>query len=203
MTRKASISRSKRQYVEGHNSAALRLARSFPQAKPGILPRFIPPSLATLAPRPPRGKGWFHEIKYDGYRFQCHIQRTVRFFTRRGHDWTERLTHLAQALQSLTDRAMILDGEVIVETPEGKSDFHALEKELSAKGGSQRLILSSMSSMPCISAAMICETCHCLIVSGCCVRSCRSQALSNSANTSRGMGQQSGIGRVSLTSKES
>ena len=35
---------------------------------------------------------------------------------------------------------MILDGEVIVETSEGRSDFHALEKELKAKGGSQRLV---------------------------------------------------------------
>jgi bifunctional non-homologous end joining protein LigD len=35
---------------------------------------------------------------------------------------------------------MILDGEVIVETPEGRSDFHALEKELSARGGSARLV---------------------------------------------------------------
>jgi len=139
MARKASLARSKRQYVETHNSAALRLVRSFPQAKQGILPGFIPPSLATLAPRPPRGEGWVHEIKYDGYRFQCHIQRSVRFFTRRGHDWTERLTHLANALQPRSDRSMILDGEVIVETPEGKSDFHALEKELKVKGGSQRL----------------------------------------------------------------
>jgi ATP-dependent DNA ligase len=32
-----------------------------------------------------------HEIKYDGYRFQCHIQRSVRFYTRRGNDWTDRL----------------------------------------------------------------------------------------------------------------
>lgn len=44
------------------------------------------------------------------------------------------------ALQALIDRAMILDGEVIVETPEGRSDFHGLARELKAKGGSQRLV---------------------------------------------------------------
>jgi bifunctional non-homologous end joining protein LigD len=140
MMRKASVPRSKRQYVHGHNSAVLRLVRSFPQAKQAIFPGFIPPSLATLAPRPPRSEGWLHEIKYDGYRFQCHIQRSVRFYTRRGNDWTDRLTHLVNALQPFSERSMMMDGEVIVETPEGRSDFHALEKELKAKGGSQRLV---------------------------------------------------------------
>jgi bifunctional non-homologous end joining protein LigD len=104
----------------------LRLVRSFAQAKQAIFPGFIPPSLATLAHRPPRGAAWLHEIKYDGYRFQCHIQRKVRFYTRRGNDWTDRLDHLVNALQPLAERSMILDGEVIVETPEGQSDFHAL-----------------------------------------------------------------------------
>jgi bifunctional non-homologous end joining protein LigD len=138
MVRKASVPRSKRQYIHGHNSAALRLVRSFPQAKQAIFPSFIP--LATLAHRSPRGEAWLHEIKYDGYRFQCHIQRKVRFYTRRGNDWTDRLSPLVDALQALSERSMILDGEVIVETPEGRSDFHALEKELKAKGGSQRLV---------------------------------------------------------------
>jgi len=110
MARKTSLASSKRQYVEGHNTAALRLARSFPQAKQAIFPGFIPPSLATLAQRPPRGKTWVHEIKYDGYRFQCHVQQRVRFYTRRGNDWSERLAHLALALQPLTDRAMIRAG---------------------------------------------------------------------------------------------
>lgn len=34
----------------------------------------------------------------------------------------------------------MLDGEVVVQMPEGRSDFHALEKELKRKGGSDRLI---------------------------------------------------------------
>src|SRR5438552_10295116 len=98
MVLKTSVPHSKRQYVEGHNSAVLRLVRSFPQAKQAIFPGFMPPSLATLATRPPRGEAWLHEIKYDGYRFQCHIQRKVRFYTRRGNDWTDRLDHLVNAL---------------------------------------------------------------------------------------------------------
>jgi bifunctional non-homologous end joining protein LigD len=37
-------------------------------------------------------------------------------------------------------RGAILDGEVIVQTSEGRSDFGALESILAKKGGSHRLI---------------------------------------------------------------
>ena len=36
-------------------------------------PGFVPPALATLEPKPPRGDGWVHEIKFDGYRLQARI----------------------------------------------------------------------------------------------------------------------------------
>ena len=29
---------------------------------------FIKPEIPTLAPDPPSGEGWIHEIKHDGYR---------------------------------------------------------------------------------------------------------------------------------------
>jgi ATP-dependent DNA ligase len=150
----AKASRSKRQYVHGLNSEALRIARSLDGVREGPFPDFIESSLATLAHRPPRGEQWVHEVKYDGYRFQCHIHRDVRFYTRRGYDWSGRLRHLVGAFQGLVDHAVILDGEVIVQTPEGLSDFHALEMDLKAKDGSDRLVYSS--STACISMVSIC-----------------------------------------------
>jgi ATP-dependent DNA ligase len=131
--------KSKRQYVEGHNTAALRLARDLPGARRAIFPKFIPPSLATPEARPPRGKNWVHEVKYDGYRFQCHIQRGIRFYTRRGYDWTERLPHLVTALQPLSQNAAILDGEVIVQTRAKGARTPLPRKELKAKGGSEKI----------------------------------------------------------------
>ena len=38
------------------------------------LPGFVEPMLATLAKSPPTGDRWLHEIKFDGYRLQAHIQ---------------------------------------------------------------------------------------------------------------------------------
>ena len=40
----------------------------------GPLPGFVEPMLATLAKSPPTGDRWLHEIKFDGYRLQAHIE---------------------------------------------------------------------------------------------------------------------------------
>jgi bifunctional non-homologous end joining protein LigD len=134
------LPRSRRQYVQGMNSPALSLARSLRGAKSSGFPHFVEPSLATLAAQSPQGDQWVHEIKYDGYRFQCHVHRGIRFYTRRGYDWSDRLDNIVTALQPFAQHAIMFDGEVVVQTPDGHSDFHALEKELKRKDGSDRLV---------------------------------------------------------------
>jgi hypothetical protein len=37
------------------------------------MPGFIRPQLATLKSKAPSGDLWIHEIKYDGYRVQLHV----------------------------------------------------------------------------------------------------------------------------------
>ena len=39
------------------------------------MPGFIKPQLATLKSKAPKGDQWLHEIKYDGYRIQVHLNR--------------------------------------------------------------------------------------------------------------------------------
>ena len=47
------------------------------------MPGFIKPQLATLKSKAPKGEQWLHEIKYDGYRVQVHLNRSrKKFFTR-------------------------------------------------------------------------------------------------------------------------
>jgi bifunctional non-homologous end joining protein LigD len=36
---------------------------------------FISPQLATLKSKAPSGHQWVHEIKFDGYRLQIHLNR--------------------------------------------------------------------------------------------------------------------------------
>jgi bifunctional non-homologous end joining protein LigD len=55
-------------------TSGLRGARDMPAgARPGPLPTFLEPSLATLAAKPPCGPQWIHEIKFDGYRMQARV----------------------------------------------------------------------------------------------------------------------------------
>jgi bifunctional non-homologous end joining protein LigD len=91
-------------------------------------PSFIEPCLATLADRPPRGDLFVHGIKFDGYRLQIHVSNgQVRCFTRRGHDWGDRFPTIVDAISRLNVDAAILDGEVVVLTERGDTDFAALE----------------------------------------------------------------------------
>ncbi|HJV66784.1 MAG TPA: DNA ligase D [Geomonas sp.] len=96
----------------------------------GSLPDVIIPQSATLTSQVPEGDGWLHEIKYDGYRMLCRIDtggRGVRFYTRKGYDFTDRLPSLARAMKRLPVGQAWLDGEIVVFTPQGRSDFHALQ----------------------------------------------------------------------------
>jgi len=56
-------------------------------ASPLRLPKFIAPQVPILSTEPPKGDGWIHEIKHDGFRTLLRIDRgDVRDFTRGGHD---------------------------------------------------------------------------------------------------------------------
>lgn len=83
--------------------------------------------LPTLVDAPPAGDRWTHEIKYDGYRTQLHLDRAGhRAFTRNGFDWTPRYAALLNAAEKLSCQSAIIDGEVIVQDEHGRSDFNAL-----------------------------------------------------------------------------
>jgi bifunctional non-homologous end joining protein LigD len=87
------------------------------------------PQLATLVRQPPSGDRWVHEIKYDGYRIGCLIDKKgVRLISRNGKDWTHVFPSIAEAARKLRTRDAILDGEVAMLTPEGRTSFAALQQ---------------------------------------------------------------------------
>ena len=139
--------------------------------------------LATLNPRPPSKGKWVHEIKFDGYRAQLHKRDSgTKMFTRRGHDWSDKFRHIIRAAGELVTHGAILDGEVIVQTPEGHSDFAALESALSAKMAPT--IWSSTPSTFSTWKCSICGAARCLIASACSTRSSkRSKGRSGTAST--------------------
>lgn len=102
-------------------------------------PGFIAPCLATLAREAPHGPQWLHEIKFDGYRMQAHIENgAVRLLTRKGLDWSVRFSAITKALGALKVKSAILDGEVVVDDENGVSNFVMLIDDLSA-GRSNRM----------------------------------------------------------------
>ncbi|HLK25878.1 MAG TPA: DNA ligase D [Caulobacteraceae bacterium] len=91
------------------------------------------PQLASTADAAPRGEGWIHEIKYDGYRTLVFVDASnVTLITRNGHDWTNRYRALAKAFEKLPCKSAILDGEVVVQDPRGMTSIDLLEQALSA-----------------------------------------------------------------------
>jgi hypothetical protein len=76
---------------------------------------FIDPCIPSRAPKPPSGPDWVHEVKHDGYRLIVRRDGpTVRLFTRRGHDWTDRYPAIAGSAAKLRARSFTLDGEAVV-----------------------------------------------------------------------------------------
>jgi ATP-dependent DNA ligase len=57
-----------------HKPARLEV-RALPGAKPAPFPGFVEPSHPTLRDKAPSGARWVHEIKFDGYRTQAHLQQ--------------------------------------------------------------------------------------------------------------------------------
>ncbi|MFC4276318.1 DNA ligase D [Achromobacter aloeverae] len=99
---------------------------------PGVaaaLPARLQPQLATLyAGKPPVGRDWIYELKFDGYRILARLDNgDVRLYTRKGNDWTDRLPHLARALAQLPIVDGWLDGEIVVLDDEGRPNFQALQ----------------------------------------------------------------------------
>ena len=103
-------------------------------AKKAPLPEFVEPTLATLSATPPEGERWIHEIKFDGYRLQARIEAgRVKLLTRSGLDWTKKFgKEVVAALKALPVATALIDGELVVETGSGASDFSALQADLSA-----------------------------------------------------------------------
>ncbi len=110
-------------------------------ARKAALPAFVEPALATLVSKPPMGKRWLHEIKFDGYRLEVRIEAgSIKLLTRSGLDWSQKFGKgIISAFKALPVGTAIIDGEVVVEPAAGASDFSALQADLS-EGRNDRFV---------------------------------------------------------------
>jgi len=102
-----------------------------PGARKAKLPGFISPQLATLVKEPPSGDEWLHELKFDGYRMLCRIDRgRVSVWSRNGKDWTEKFQNVVEAVKSLKATSAMLDGEIVIVDAQGRSSFQKLQRAM-------------------------------------------------------------------------
>jgi bifunctional non-homologous end joining protein LigD len=88
---------------------------------------FILPSSPVPGRIPVAGKGWIHEVKFDGWRIQLHKDGdAVTLFSRNGSDFTARLPQLRDAVTSLPCSSAIIDAELVACADDGHPDFLVL-----------------------------------------------------------------------------
>jgi bifunctional non-homologous end joining protein LigD len=81
----------------------------------------------VLVAYPPAGPGWLHEVKHDGFRILARKQgERVLIWSRRGADFKDRLSRIADAVRGLSADEALIDGEAVVFRDDGRSNFHAL-----------------------------------------------------------------------------
>jgi bifunctional non-homologous end joining protein LigD len=91
---------------------------------------FVHPCRPTVAQRPPRGLGWAHELKHDGYRLQIHVRGgRVRLYTMNAADWTKRYPRIVEHAARIKGSA-IIDAEVVWLDADGVAQFDALHSRV-------------------------------------------------------------------------
>src|ERR1700682_1392538 len=99
------------------------------------IPKTISPMLATLVDKPFSRADWLFELKWDGYRGVCFIEKgEIRFQSRNVHDLTFRFPELAGVSGSIDVGSAIIDGEVVALDSEGVPSFQALQGRFGFEG---------------------------------------------------------------------
>lgn len=113
------------------NDAAVSAAE-IPGAKRAALPRGIEPMLATLADEPPAGDQWIYELKWDGVRALCYVDKgKLRMDSRNGKRIEKQYPELANLPSLVEAPTAILDGEVVVLDSEGRARFELIQPRIS------------------------------------------------------------------------
>ncbi|HKZ79627.1 MAG TPA: non-homologous end-joining DNA ligase [Pyrinomonadaceae bacterium] len=105
--------------------------KNIPGARKAPLPDFITPQLATLVKEAPVGDEWLHELKFDGYRMLCHLNKgKAQFWSRNKNDWTGKFPRLARELHTFPATTAVLDGEIVIMDAAGRTSFQKLQQSI-------------------------------------------------------------------------
>jgi bifunctional non-homologous end joining protein LigD len=88
---------------------------------------FIKPMAPTLAKVPPAGPDWLHEVKFDGWRMQLHVEQgDAALYSKNGTDYTKRFSALRDTIVSIPVKSAIIDCELVACDDTGMPNFRKL-----------------------------------------------------------------------------
>jgi bifunctional non-homologous end joining protein LigD len=98
------------------------------QALPQVKPAFVPPMKCRVAQKPPAGKEWIYEIKFDGIRaIAIKEGARVELFSRAGNSLAQKFPEVISAVKTLSCGAGVVDGEIVAVEESGRSSFQLLQ----------------------------------------------------------------------------
>ena len=97
------------------------------QQNGNVPPSFILPMLAETASKPFNRENWIFELKFDGYRTIAVVKnKNVELFSRNELSFTKSFNSITKSLKEISHDC-VLDGEVVIEDKNGRSDFQLLQ----------------------------------------------------------------------------
>jgi bifunctional non-homologous end joining protein LigD len=110
------------------------------------IPWPIIPMLAKASEAPPKDDDhWALEMKRDGIRLMARVDDGITLVTRNQIDVTPRYPELGALATQLTDRTLLLDGEMVGFDEAGMPSFEALQQRMGLEGGKR---VASRSGVP-------------------------------------------------------
>ncbi len=95
------------------------------------MPSAIAPMKAALTTAPPRGDDWLFEIKWDGVRAICFVDReSVRLLSRTGHSCEKQYPELSVISHYIAADQAILDGEIAALDETGVARFELIQPRI-------------------------------------------------------------------------
>ncbi len=126
------------QWISGKKKSAVKRDPHPAHADP--FPTITQPMLATLTDRPFDDDDWLFEIKWDGYRAICAVDKhgKLSLTSRNGLDFLPQFPELADLAQAFTSAPIIVDGEIVSLDAAGRSSFQRLQGSFNRRRPSAR-----------------------------------------------------------------
>lgn len=120
-------------------STFTELAKSLEGAKKRAMPKSVDAMLATLVDDIPEGADWLYEMKWDGYRGFCFLEKGNAKLISRNHKPLH-FPEIIEDAKPLDVDQVIVDGEIVVLNSSGISSFQLLQNYLNTKNNSQKAV---------------------------------------------------------------